>query len=141
MARPLIYFLCTGNSCRSQMAEGFARSLAGDRWEVASAGIAPTTVHPLAVRAMSEVGVDISSQGSKGIDPLLLRRATIVVTLCGEAEEACPATPPAVRRVHWPLRDPARARGGQEAVKAVFSEVRDEIRARVEALLRQEAER
>jgi len=137
--KPLVYFLCTGNSCRSQMAEGFARLLGGDRWEVASAGIAPTSVNPRAAAVMAEAGVDISDQTSKAIDRDLLHRAAVVVTLCGDAEEACPATPPQVRRLHWPLRDPARAQGDEAAVAAVFRSVRDEIRARVAALLQEEA--
>ncbi len=140
MPKPLMYFVCTGNSCRSQMAEGFARLLGGDRWQVASAGIAPTAVNPLAVIAMSEVGIDITPQTSKAIDRDLLQRATVVVTLCGDAEETCPAPPPGVRRVHWPLPDPARARGDAAEVAAVFRSVRDEIRACVEALLGEETD-
>ena len=135
MERPLLYFLCTGNACRSQMAEGFARHLGGDRWEVRSAGLAPSRVDPRAVAAMAEVGLDISGQSSKAIDPQLLRRSAVVVTLCGEAEEACPATPPGVRRLHWPLPDPARAAGDPEAVAAVFRAVREQIRQRVAGLL------
>jgi arsenate reductase len=133
--KPLIYFLCTGNSCRSQMAEGFARAMAGDRFEVESAGIAPTLVDPRAIAAMAEVGIDISRQASKGIDRRLLDGAAVVVTLCGEAEETCPVTPPHVRRLHWPLPDPAKARGGDAAVMAVFREVREQIRWRTQALI------
>jgi len=135
MSKPLIYFLCTGNSCRSQMAEGWARHLADGRWEVASAGIAPSFVHPRAVAAMAEVGGDISGQRSKPIDPQLLRRAAVVVTLCGEAEESCPATPPGVRRLHWPLPDPARVQGDEETVRQAFRQVRDELGRRVRELL------
>jgi arsenate reductase len=134
--KPLVYFLCAGNSCRSQMAEGFARDLAGDRLEVASAGLEPSAVHPLAVEAMREAGVDISGHASKAIDPDLLRRAAVVVTLCGEAEESCPVTPPGVRRLHWPLPDPARAAGSPDERLRTFRSVRDEIRRRVETLLR-----
>jgi arsenate reductase len=135
VAKPLLYFVCTGNACRSQMAEGFARALAGDRWEVASGGLAPTRVDPRAIAAMAEAGIDISRQASKPVDPLLLARAAVVVTLCGEAEETCPATPPHVRRLHWPLPDPARATGTEAEVMAVFRTVREEIRRRVEALV------
>jgi arsenate reductase len=134
VSKPLVYFLCTGNSCRSQMAEGFARQLLGDRWEVASAGLAPRPVDPRAVAVMAEVGVDISRQASKPLDPELLTRAALVVTLCGDAEERCPVTPPHVRRLHWPLPDPARATGTEAEVLATFRAVRDAIRRRVEEL-------
>ena len=135
MPTPLVYFLCTGNSCRSQMAEGFARHLAGDRWEVASAGIEPSVVNPLAVAVMAEVGIDISRQVSKPIDPELLHRAAVIITLCGDAEERCPVTPPQVRRVHWPLPDPAKAAGSESEVREAFRAVRDDIGRRMEALL------
>ena len=135
MPTPLVYFLCTGNSCRSQMAEGFARHLAGDRWKVASAGIEPSVVNPLAVAVMAEVGIDISRQVSKPIDPAFLDRAAVIVTLCGDAEERCPVTPPHVRRVYWPLPDPAKATGSECEVRAAFRAVRDDIGRRVEALL------
>jgi arsenate reductase len=135
MRKPLIYFLCTHNSCRSQMAEGFARHLAGDRWEVASAGTEPSVVHPLAVAVMEEAGVDISRQVSKPLDPGLLERAAVIVTLCGDAEERCPVTPAHVHRVHWPLPDPAKATGSASEVRAAFRAVRDDIGERVKALL------
>lgn len=137
--RKKIVFLCTGNSCRSQMAEGFARHLGGDRWEVHSAGTSPQGVNPRAVRAMAEAGVDISGQRSKPIAPGLLESADIVVTLCGDAEEKCPLTPPSVRRLHWPLEDPAGATGTEEEIMARFRAVRDEIRQRVAALLAEES--
>ena len=135
MPKPLVYFLCTGNSCRSQMAEGFARHLAGDRWEVASAGIEPSVVNPLAVAVMAEAGIDISRHVSKPIDPELLRCAAVIVTLCGDAQERCPVTPPQVRRVHWPLTDPAKATGSESEVRAAFRSVRDDIGRRVGRLL------
>ncbi|HHY95498.1 MAG TPA: arsenate reductase (thioredoxin) [Firmicutes bacterium] len=128
MAKLKIVFICTGNSCRSQMAEGFARHLGGDGWEVHSSGLEPKGVHPLAIEVMREVGVDISGQSSKGIDEGLLRCADLVVTLCGDAEESCPLTPPGVRRLHWALPDPARAQGTEAEVRAVFRQVRDRIR-------------
>jgi arsenate reductase len=137
--RKKIVFVCTGNSCRSQMAEGFARYLGGDRWEVHSAGTSPQGVNPRAVRAMVEAGVDISGQRSKAIAPGLLESADIVVTLCGDAEEKCPLTPPSVRRLHWPLEDPARATGTEEEIMARFRAVRDEIRQRVAALIAEES--
>ena len=135
VARPLLYFLCTGNSCRSQMAEGFARHVAGNRWEVASAGIEPSGVNPMAIAVMAEAGIDISRQVSKAIDPDLLDRAAVIVTLCGDAEERCPVTPPHVRKVHWPLPDPAKATGSESEVRVAFRAVRDDIGRRVEALL------
>jgi arsenate reductase len=136
MSTRLIYFLCTGNSCRSQMAEGWARAMAGDRFEVASAGVEPTAVDPRAIAAMAEIGIDISQQASKAIDPELLGRAAVVITLCGEAEESCPVTPPHVRRLHWPLPDPARARGCDAEVMRAFRTVRDAIGERVAGLLK-----
>lgn len=135
--RPTLYFLCTGNSCRSQMAEGFARDMFQDQAEAASGGIAPKGLHPLAVRVMAEVGIDISRHESRPIDPDLLLRSSVAVTLCGDAEEMCPVTPPSVRRLHWPLPDPARAEGDLEARLAVFRAVRDEIAGRVSALGRE----
>ncbi|MDI3269599.1 MAG: arsenate reductase (thioredoxin) [Bacillota bacterium] len=133
--RELIYFICTGNSCRSQMAEGFARHWVDQRYEVLSGGLSPSFVHPLAIRVMAEVGIDISHQTSDPIDLKRLRESKVAITLCGDAEEACPATPPQVRRDHWPLRDPARATGSEEEVLQVFRDVRDEIAGRVKKLL------
>ncbi|NLG84748.1 MAG: arsenate reductase (thioredoxin) [Firmicutes bacterium] len=130
-----ILFLCTGNSCRSQMAEGFARAMAGDRWEVYSAGLEPTGLNPRAVRVMREVGIDISGQSSKPIDPELLSKVDLIVTLCGDAADRCPLTPPHVRRLHWPLEDPARASGTEEEILARFRKIRDEIRRQLETLL------
>ena len=132
--KPLLYFVCTGNSARSQMAEGFARQMLGDRFEIASGGLEPSSLHPLAVRAMAEAGVDISRQYSKPIDVDRLRTAHMAVTLCGDAEERCPVTPPAVRRLHWGLPDPAKAQGGEEERLKIFRQVRDEIEARLHDL-------
>lgn len=133
-----VLFLCTGNSCRSQMAEGFARALAGDRFEVYSAGLEPAGVNPRAVQVMHEVGIDISGQTSKPIDPEILLKVDLIVTLCGDAADRCPVTPPQVRRLHWPLEDPARATGTEEEILARFRQVRDEIRRRVESLFAEE---
>ncbi|MCS5695316.1 arsenate reductase (thioredoxin) [Desulfofundulus thermocisternus] len=130
-----VLFLCTGNSCRSQMAEGFARTMAQDKWDVYSAGTAPAGVNPRAVQVMAEAGIDISGQKSKAIDPEILNSADVVVTLCGDAYESCPLTPPAVKRIHWPLEDPARAAGTEEEIMARFRAVRDEIKKRVAELL------
>jgi arsenate reductase len=127
-----VLFLCVHNSARSQMAEGFARAIAPREVEVWSAGTEPGGVNPLAVQVMQEVGIDIRGQTSKGLDQVPWRRADTVVTLCGEAEEVCPAVAAEVRRVHWPLADPGRAPepGRLEAFRAA----RDEIRWRVASL-------
>ncbi|WP_125705647.1 arsenate reductase (thioredoxin) [Lacticaseibacillus daqingensis] len=131
---PKIYFLCTGNTCRSQMAEGVARHLLDASWTVQSAGLTPQRLNPNAVRAMAEVGLDISAQRAKPIDPTFLASADLVVTLCGDARDQCPTTPPHVTRVHWPLPDPALSTGDDATVMAVFRQVRDEISRRVAAL-------
>ncbi len=132
--KPLIYFICTGNSARSQMAEGFARQMLGDRFEILSGGLEPSQLHPLAVRAMAEAGLDISQQHSKPIDVDRLRSAHLAVTLCGDAEERCPMTPPEVRRLHWGLPDPARAEGDEAARLQIFREVRDALRTHLQNL-------
>ncbi len=131
MEKRLIYFICTGNSARSQMAEGFAREMLGDQFEVLSGGLEPSTLHPFAVQVMSEVGVDISQQSSKEVDVDRLWSARIAVTLCGDAEERCPVTPPGVLRLHWPLRDPAKATGSEAERLVTFRAIRDEIRDRM----------
>lgn len=130
-----IMFLCTGNSCRSQMAEGIANNLYGDRIKAYSAGINPAGfVHPKAIEVMKEIGIDISNYKSKMIDHELLNQMDYVITLCGDAEETCPMTPPNIKRLHWGLPDPAKAQGTEEEVLNVFREVRDEIKKRIEGL-------
>ncbi len=131
-----VLFLCTGNSCRSQMAEGWLRNLAGDRYEVFSAGTRPQGLNPLAVRVMAEAGVDISGHTSDPVEKYLGQDFDLVVTVCGGAKESCPVFVGRVKdRQHWPFDDPAGAMGTQEQILAVFRRVRDEIRARVEAFL------
>lgn len=130
-----LYFLCTGNSCRSQMAEGFARQLAPQDWQIASAGVEQHGLNPLAVKVMAERGIDISRQQSKLIDNDYLQHSDMVVTLCGDARDKCPMTPPTVAKRHWPLPDPAQATGDEDAVLAVFRQVRDEIEVRVKQLV------
>jgi arsenate reductase len=127
-----VLFLCTHNSSRSQMAEGFAHALAPEGVVVLSAGTEPRGVHPMAVEVMAEAGVDLSSQSSKHLDDVDWRSCDTVVTLCGEADETCPALAADVRRVHWPLPDPSAAPEAQRL--EVFREVRDEIRWRVASL-------
>ena len=132
-----ILFLCTGNSCRSQMAEGFARHLAGDRAEIVSAGIEAHGKNPRAIAAMAEVGIDISAQESTRLSDEMLDGCDLVVTVCGHADEHCPVLPPDVRRVHWPLPDPAKARGSEEQIRDQFRAVRDDIAQRVRELIEQ----
>jgi arsenate reductase (thioredoxin) len=124
--------LCTHNSARSQMAEGLLRHLAGDRFEAHSAGTEANLVKPLAVRAMEEFGIDISGQESKTLDAYLDQSFDYVITVCDDANEACPFFPGARNRLHWSLEDPSRAEGTMEERLALFRRVRDEIRERVE---------
>jgi thioredoxin type arsenate reductase len=135
MAVKNVMFLCTGNSCRSQMAEGFARSLGGGRIEAHSAGLMAAGVHPRAVAVMREVGIDISGQRSREIDPDLFRTMDVIVTLCGNAEESCPRTPPEIKRLHWPVNDPVGTVGSEEEILREFRRARDEIRGRLEQYL------
>jgi arsenate reductase len=130
-----VLFLCTHNSARSQMAEGFLRHLAGDRFEAASAGTQARGVNPLAVRAMAEAGVDLCGHTSKTVDCVLGMPWDYVVTVCDQASETCPVFPAATFRAHWSFDDPSGARGSEDERLAVFRRVRDEIRARIEAWL------
>src|SRR5690625_3275542 len=125
MSKKSIYFLCTGNSCRSQMAEGWARKYLGDEWQVYSAGIEAHGLNQKAVKAMKESGVDISNQTSDIINVDILNQADLVVTLCGDAADKCPTTPPHVKREHWGFDDPA----GKDWTE--FQRVRDEMEERV----------
>lgn len=127
MTKKTIYFLCTGNSCKSQMAKGFAKKYLGDDWEVKSAGIEAHGLNPNAVKAMNEIGIDISNQKSEIMDMDILNNATMAVTLCGDAQDKCPMTPPHVKREHWGFDDPAKAEGTEDEVWQVFQRVRDEI--------------
>ena len=127
-----VLFLCTHNSARSQMAEGLLRHLAGDRFEVASAGSEATRVRPLAIKAMGEIGVDISGQESETLDRYLELPFDYVVTVCDDANEACPFFPKAGERLHWSLEDPSQATGSERERLAVFRRARDEIQRRME---------
>ena len=126
-----VLILCTGNSARSQMAEGLLRHLAGDRVEVFSAGVEPSFVRPQAVEAMRERGIDITSQRSKSVDEFAGREFDYVITVCDNARERCPVFPGRYERVHWSFDDPAAAAGDAHAVMAVFRRVRDEIEGRL----------
>ncbi len=136
MEKPKVLFLCTGNSCRSQMAEGLLRHHAGDRMEVASAGTNAVGLNPSAVAVMQEVGIDISAHASKHVDSLVDKPFTDVVTVCDSARESCPRFPSETSKLHWSLEDPAQAEGSEEERLAVFRRVRDQIDALVEAFMR-----
>jgi arsenate reductase len=130
-----LLFLCTGNSCRSQMAEGWAKHF-GPAWlHVESAGIESHGKNPRAIAVMKEAGVDISQQESTKLTDAMLQQADYIVTVCGHADEHCPAPPPGTRKEHWPLSDPAKAKGSEEEIMAVFRATRDEVKARVEDLI------
>jgi arsenate reductase len=126
-----VLFLCTHNSARSQMAEGFLRAMAGDRFEVQSAGTQKTSVHPLAIRAMAERGIDINGQSSKIYVGLMPDPWDYLITVCDDANEKCPFVPGTTKRLHWSLPDPSRASGSEDDRLTVFRRVRDEIEARI----------
>jgi arsenate reductase (thioredoxin) len=129
-----VMFLCTGNSCRSQMAEGFAREFGEGLIEPYSAGLMAAGVNRRAVEVMKEKGIDISRQRSKEIDEGLLVDMDVIVTLCGNAEESCPVTPPSIRRIHWPIKDPVGTIGTEEEIMKEFRRARDEIQEKVRRL-------
>lgn len=132
--KPTVLILCTGNSCRSHMAEGILRAAAGDLLDVQSAGSKPAGyVHPLAIRALAEIGIDLSGHHSKHMDGFLSREVQTVITVCGNADQACPMFPGQMNRHHWGFDDPAHATGTEEEQMAVFRRVRDEIRRVFEA--------
>jgi arsenate reductase len=127
--KPLVLILCTGNSCRSHLAEGILRQAAGDLINVASAGSKPAGhVHPLAIKAMAEIGMDISGHRSKHLDEFLNQPVHTVITVCGKADQVCPVFPGQVIRHHWPFDDPAHTTGSETEQLEVFRRVRDEIR-------------
>jgi len=130
-----ILYLCTGNSCRSQMAEGWTRQLGGTLFHATSAGIEAHGKNPRAIAVMREAGVDISGQESTVVSEEMLGAADVVVTVCGHADELCPVLPPGVTKLHWPLTDPARATGSENEVMAEFRSTRDEVKRRVRDLL------
>lgn len=132
--KPAVLILCTGNSCRSHLAEGLLRAAAGDLLEVHSAGSKPAGyVHPLAIRVMQEIGLDISGHRSKSMNEFLQTPVETVITVCGKADQACPIFPGQVNRHHWPFDDPAHATGTEEEQLAVFRRVRNEIRRTLDA--------
>jgi arsenate reductase len=130
-----ILFLCTGNSCRSQMAEGWARALADAGHEIQSAGIEAHGKNPRAIAVMREAGHDIAGQESTMLTSEMISEADVVVTVCGNADQNCPVLPEGTRKEHWPLDDPAQATGSEDEIMAVFRQSRDDIRQRVTELL------
>ncbi|GIO37386.1 arsenate reductase (thioredoxin) [Paenibacillus antibioticophila] len=136
--KPIVYFLCTGNSCRSQIADGFLRALSGEKYEVKSAGLEAHGLNPRAVQVMKEAGIDISGNSSDVIDPDILNQATYVITLCGHADEHCPVIMnPNVIKWHWGFDDPAKATGTEEEIMPQFRNVRDAIKSRIELFIGQ----
>jgi arsenate reductase len=130
-----ILFLCTGNSCRSQMAEGWGRHLGGPDLHFDSAGIEAHGQNPRAIAVMDEAGLDISGQASTRLTDDMLARTDLVVTVCGHADEHCPVLPAGVDKEHWPLSDPAKATGTEAEIMETFRATRDEVERRVRALV------
>ena len=132
MNKKRVLFLCTGNSCRSQMAEGFLRHMAGDRFEVFSAGVKPTQVNPMAIKVMAEAGIDISKHRSKSAMEFIGQQFDYIITVCDNAKQTCPVFPGKHEKIHWDLEDPAEAQGSEEERIVVFRKIRDEIRKKIE---------
>ncbi|RPI36976.1 MAG: arsenate reductase ArsC [Nitrospiraceae bacterium] len=132
-----VMFLCTGNSCRSQMAEGFARTVGKGLIEPYSAGLIAAGVNKRAISVMKEIGIDISGQKSEEINEDLLKTMDVIITLCGNAEESCPYTPPQIRRIHWPINDPVGTIGTEEEIMKEFRRARDEIKRKIEDFIQQ----
>jgi arsenate reductase len=132
-----VMFLCTANSCRSQMAEGLARESGKGLLEVHSAGLFAAGVHKRAIAVMKEIGIDISKQKSKEINKDLLKQMDIVITLCGNAEDSCPWTPPYIKRIHWPIKDPVGTAGTEEEIMNEFRRARNEIKDKVQELVKE----
>lgn len=126
-----VLFLCTGNSCRSQMAEGWLKHLGKGKYEVFSAGIVAHGKNPRAIAVMQEAGVDISGQESEQLDPEILNHLDLLITVCGNADETCPTVPVSCEKQHWPFDDPAKASGSEEEIMTEFRRVRDQIKARI----------
>lgn len=131
-----VLFLCTGNSARSQMAEGLLRYMAGDRFEVYSAGIKPTEVNPLAIKVMAEAGIDISKHRAKSAMEFIGQKFNYVITVCDNAKQTCPVFPGEYEKIHWSLEDPAEAKGAEEEKLAVFRKTRDQIKSNIEDWLK-----
>ena len=130
-----ILFVCTRNSCRSQMAEGFAKKMLPKNMVIFSAGLEPKGVHPMAIKVMQEIGVDISHQKSKNISEIPIDKIDLVITLCGDAAERCPIFPGKVERIHWEIEDPAKDQGSDKEIIIVFRKVRDNIKSYIMSYL------
>ena len=126
-----VLFLCTSNSARSQMAEGMLKHLAGDRFEVFSAGVKPTQVNPFAIKVMVELGINISNHMSKSVEEFLGQEFDYIITVCDNAKESCPVFPGKYQKVHWSLKDQAEARGKEEEKLKVFRKIRDQIKENI----------
>ena len=135
MGKQKVLIVCTGNSARSQMAEGLLRHEAGDRLEVFSAGTRPSLVRPEAIAVMSEIGLDISHHRSKSVDEFLGRQLDFVITVCSSAKETCPVFPGNAKRLHWPFDDPAAVAGSEEVRRQAFRKIRDQIHGRIRLFL------
>lgn len=135
MAKQRVLIVCTGNSARSQMAEGLLRYEGGDRFEVFSAGTRPTHVRPEAIAVMNEIYIDISHQRSKSVDEFIGQPLDFVITVCNSAKETCPVFPGGVKRLHWPFDDPAAVEGSEEVRRAAFRRIRDQIHGRIMVFL------
>ncbi|MBD3167851.1 MAG: arsenate reductase [candidate division Zixibacteria bacterium] len=132
-----IIFICTANSCRSQMAEGLLREMSNGQFEVYSAGTSPSFVNPLAIGVMGELGIDISEQRSESIDDYIGDEFDYVITVCGRAEEECPMFPGNAEKIHWPIDDPAEANGTEDNILKAFREARDDLKRRIESFIRE----
>jgi arsenate reductase (thioredoxin) len=139
MSKQKVLILCTGNSARSQMAEGLFRHEGGDRFEVFSAGTAPTIVRPEAIAVMRELSIDISGHRSKSVDEFAGQSFTYVVTVCGNAKESCPVFPVDTRMMHWPHEDPASVEGSEEDRQEAFRRVRNQLHQKIKAFLAETA--
>lgn len=131
MNKKRVLFVCTGNSIRSQMAEGLLRHLAGDRFDVFSAGIMPSIVHPKAIKVMAEIGIDISQHRSKSVEEFKGQGFDYVITVCDNAKESCPIFPGKTQRLHWSINDPTGTAGSENEIVVAFRKARDEIKARI----------
>jgi arsenate reductase len=139
IAKQKILIVCTGNSARSQMAEGLLRHEAGDRFEVSSAGTKPSSVRPEAIAVLGEIGIDIAGHRSKSVDEFLGQPLDFVITVCDNARETCPVFPGGGKRLHWPFEDPAAVEGPDDARTATFRQIRDRIHGRILAFLNGDA--
>ncbi|HLD75327.1 MAG TPA: arsenate reductase ArsC [Bdellovibrionota bacterium] len=132
-----IAFICTGNSCRSQMAEGFAHKLLGEKWEVYSAGVSPLgKIQPLTYDVMKEVGIDISLQYSKGLEEIPMKEVDYFITLCGSAKDHCPVLSSHIKKEHWPIEDPFQWSSDTEKLLNKYREARDDIKKRIERFIK-----